>query len=77
MSFAGLNHLLEPLPHEYGGLGPVHREALTVALGGGAGSPVDRLRRTLAVVPTGTGECHLDMDGAFHQLLGGPGESLR
>ncbi|MFJ9902422.1 SsgA family sporulation/cell division regulator [Streptomyces sp. NPDC101152] len=35
------------------------------------------LRRTLAVVPTGTEQCHLDMDGAVHQLLSGPGESLR
>jgi hypothetical protein len=35
------------------------------------------LRRTLAVVPAGSEECHLDMDGAVHQLLGGPGESLR
>ncbi|MEU1184138.1 SsgA family sporulation/cell division regulator [Streptomyces sp. NPDC005820] len=35
------------------------------------------LRRTLAVVPSGSEECHLDMDGAVHQLLGGPGESLR
>ncbi|WP_328745268.1 AAA family ATPase [Streptomyces sp. NBC_00285] len=43
LSFAGLNHVLEPLVHEYGGLDPVHREALTVALGGGDGAPVDRL----------------------------------
>lgn len=35
------------------------------------------LQRTLAVVPPGTEECHLDMDGAVHQLLSGPGESLR
>ncbi|MFJ9006131.1 SsgA family sporulation/cell division regulator [Streptomyces canus] len=35
------------------------------------------LRRTLAVVPSGTEECHLDMDGAVRQLLSGPGESLR
>ncbi|MFF0013198.1 SsgA family sporulation/cell division regulator [Streptomyces sp. NPDC005374] len=35
------------------------------------------LRRTFALVPPGTEECHLDMDGAVHQLLGGPGESLR
>ncbi|MDX2546260.1 SsgA family sporulation/cell division regulator [Streptomyces sp. WI04-05B] len=35
------------------------------------------LRRTLAVVPTGTEERHLNMDGAVHQLLGGPDESLR
>lgn len=37
------------------------------------------LRRTLAVVPAGTEECHLDMDGAVHQLLSDsdPGEPLR
>ncbi|KKD04193.1 SsgA family sporulation/cell division regulator [Streptomyces sp. WM6386] len=35
------------------------------------------LRRTLAVVPTGSEDRHLDMDGAVHQLLSGPGESLR
>lgn len=35
------------------------------------------LRRTLALVPSGGEECHLDMDGAVHQLLGGPGESRR
>ncbi|MFF0013196.1 AAA family ATPase [Streptomyces sp. NPDC005374] len=43
LSFAGLNHVLEPLLHGYGGLDPVHREALSVALGGGDGAPVDRL----------------------------------
>lgn len=43
VSFAGLNHVLEPLLHEYDGLDPVHREALTVALGAGDGAPVDRL----------------------------------
>lgn len=45
LSFAGLNHVLEPLLHEYDRLDPVHREALTVALGAGAGAgaPVDRL----------------------------------
>ncbi|MEU1518674.1 SsgA family sporulation/cell division regulator [Streptomyces sp. NPDC005811] len=35
------------------------------------------LRRTFAMVPTGREERHLDMDGAVHQLLSGPGESLR
>ncbi|MDQ0913682.1 DNA-binding CsgD family transcriptional regulator [Streptomyces canus] len=43
LSFAGLNHVLEPLLHEYDGLDPVHREALTVALGASDGAPVDRL----------------------------------
>ncbi|WP_406320077.1 SsgA family sporulation/cell division regulator [Streptomyces sp. NBC_00519] len=35
------------------------------------------LRRTLAMVPSGTEECHLDVDAAVHQLLSDPGESLR
>lgn len=35
------------------------------------------LRRTLAIVPAGTEECHLDVDAAVHQLLNDPGESLR
>ncbi|MFI5801012.1 SsgA family sporulation/cell division regulator [Streptomyces sp. NPDC051677] len=35
------------------------------------------LRRTLAMVPAGSEECHLDLDGADHQLLSGPGESRR
>src|SRR3954463_9357975 len=43
LSFAGLTHVLEPLLHESDGLDPVHREALTVALGAGDGAPVDRL----------------------------------
>ncbi len=43
LSFAGLHHVLEPLLHECDGLDPVHREALTVALGTRDGAPVDRL----------------------------------
>lgn len=35
------------------------------------------LRRTLAVVPAGTEDRHLDMDGIVHQLLGSPGEPSR
>lgn len=35
------------------------------------------LLRTLAVVPAGTEDRHLDMDGTVHQLLGGPGEPHR
>ncbi|MEU0072062.1 SsgA family sporulation/cell division regulator [Streptomyces sp. NPDC006332] len=35
------------------------------------------LRRTLAMVPAGSEDCHLDVDTAVHQLLSGPGESLR
>ena len=35
------------------------------------------LRRTFAMVPTGTEEHHLDVAGAVQQLLGDPGESLR
>ncbi|MER5428398.1 SsgA family sporulation/cell division regulator [Streptomyces sp. NPDC002588] len=35
------------------------------------------LRRTLAVVPVGTEERHLDMDRIVHQLLGSPGEPYR
>ncbi|WP_329264353.1 SsgA family sporulation/cell division regulator [Streptomyces sp. NBC_01478] len=35
------------------------------------------LRRTLAMVPAGTEERHLDMDAAVHQLLSDPGGSLR
>lgn len=43
LSFAGLNHVLEPLLHERDGLDPVHQDALTVALGAGEGAAVDRL----------------------------------
>ncbi|MFL6000834.1 MAG: AAA family ATPase [Streptomyces sp.] len=43
LSFSGLHHVLEPLLHESDGLDPVHRDALTVALGAGDGAPVDRL----------------------------------
>ncbi|MFG2557117.1 SsgA family sporulation/cell division regulator [Streptomyces sp. NPDC048581] len=32
------------------------------------------LRRTLDVVPAGTEECHLNLDGTVRQLLRGPGE---
>ncbi|MFC4502746.1 MULTISPECIES: SsgA family sporulation/cell division regulator [Streptomyces] len=35
------------------------------------------LLRTLAVVPAGTEERHLNMDGTVRQLLGGPGEPHR
>ncbi|MCT9082902.1 SsgA family sporulation/cell division regulator [Streptomyces fulvoviolaceus] len=35
------------------------------------------LGRTLAMVPAGTEECHLDVDAAVHQLLSDPGESRR
>jgi DNA-binding CsgD family transcriptional regulator len=43
LSFSGLTHVLEPLLHEYDGLDPAHREALTVALGARDGATVDRL----------------------------------
>ncbi|MGX9883386.1 SsgA family sporulation/cell division regulator [Streptomyces sp. NPDC002276] len=35
------------------------------------------LRQTLALVPAGTEEGHLDVDATVHQLLTDPGESLR
>ncbi|MFF3378416.1 SsgA family sporulation/cell division regulator [Streptomyces sp. NPDC002680] len=35
------------------------------------------LLRTLEVVPAGTEDRHLDLDGTVHQLLGGPGEPRR
>lgn len=35
------------------------------------------LRQTLAMVPAGTEERHLDMDGIVHQLLSGPGTPHR
>ncbi len=43
VSFAGLNQALLPLLGDVGQLGAVHREALQVALGLGAGPPPDRL----------------------------------
>jgi hypothetical protein len=65
-------------PSQRPGAGKVHialcprpkREAVVVT----ASAPAleSFLRRTIAVVPAGTEECHLDMDGAVHQLLSGP-----
>lgn len=35
------------------------------------------LLHTLAAVPAGTEQCHLDLDRTVHQLLSGPGEPHR
>lgn len=43
LSFAGLNHILEPVLHEGDGLDPGYRDALMVALGAGEGATTDRL----------------------------------
>ena len=50
LSFSGLNQLLVPLHREFDQLGPVHREALSVALGFGTGEPADRLVVSTAAV---------------------------
>lgn len=43
MSFSALGHVLEPLRQELEQLGPLHRDALMVALGISEGAAVDRL----------------------------------
>jgi len=43
VSYSGLNHALHPVNAALNALSPVHRDALTVALGLGTGAPPDRL----------------------------------
>jgi predicted ATPase len=55
VSFSGLNQALYPLASDFGELGAAHRDALTVALGFGAGSAPDRLLVSTAGCPTRCG----------------------
>ena len=50
VSFSGLNHVLHPLLDGLPVLPPLHRRALSVALGLDAGSPSDRLVVSNAVL---------------------------
>ena len=50
LSFSGLNHVLHPLLDGLAALPPLHRQALSVALGLDAGAPSDRLVVSNAVL---------------------------
>lgn len=70
-------------PSDRSGAGEVHialapysrREAVTVTA---PAQGLDTfLRQTLELVPVGTEECHLDMDGTVHRLMSGSGRPRR